>query len=281
MPKLLLWVSVTECLVDLIPLTLVTDQGSGVGFLLQDPADHGGIPEILFQNLLLIFWHPFPYQLQLHLRRGLMVLLVQHSGNGLESHAADIAGIDQVDCVCRLRDNDNLVCVLVFEISEWWCDDDTAFLLLPVTCADTAAAISGIEVVYRSFESNDQVIIFVEGVDTFRGGKYTHIIFPQVVDEQCSLGSVPSQPGQVFDHNGIDLPCIHHLINFGYAIPFKVHTTDIVIEGFPDDFVPIADRIAFNDTALIAERIEFVILVTGQAVVQLYERSINFAIQFS
>ena len=42
-----------------------------------------------------------------------------------------------------------------------------------------------------SSASNDQVIIFVEGVDTFRGGKYTHIIFPKVVDEQCSLGSVP------------------------------------------------------------------------------------------
>ena len=66
MVELLLRVGISESFVDLIPFTLVADQGSGVGFLLQNPADHGGIPEIFFENLFLILGHSFPNQLQLH-----------------------------------------------------------------------------------------------------------------------------------------------------------------------------------------------------------------------
>ena len=107
MPKLLLWVGISESLVDLISFALMADQGSGIGFLLQNPADHGCIPEVLFQDFLLIPRHLFPNQLQLHFCRGLMVLFVQHPGDCFEAHAADIAGIDQANRVCRLRDNNN------------------------------------------------------------------------------------------------------------------------------------------------------------------------------
>ena len=114
MTELLLRFGISESLVDLISFALVADQGSGIGFLLQNPADHCGIPEVLFQDLLLIFGHSFSDQFQLHLCRSFVILLVQHPGDSFESHTVDIAGIDQANRVCRVRNNDNLICIFVF-----------------------------------------------------------------------------------------------------------------------------------------------------------------------
>ena len=79
------------------------------------------------------------------------------------------------------------------------------------------------------------------------------MILPEVVNEQGCLGTMSSQSGQVFDHDGIDQSRIHYLVYSGNALPFKVHTADIVIEGFSHDFVAVADGITLDDTALITQ----------------------------
>ena len=204
------------------------------------------------------------------------MLFIQHFGNCLETHAAAIAGIDQANGFCRFGNNADPVRILVLEVAEGRCDDDAVFLLLAVAGADTAAAVTGIKVGHQPLEADDQIVVFVEGIDPLRGGKDPYLILPEVVNEQGCLGAMPSQPGQVFDHDGIDQSRIHYLIYFGNALPFEVHTADVVIEGFSHDFVAVADGITLDDTALITQRIEFIILVTGQAVVEPYSHFLWF-----
>jgi len=47
-----------------------------------------------------------------------------------------------------------------------------------------------------------------------------------------------------------------------------VHTAHVIIERFPDGFVPVIDRKVVDDLPLIVQRIEFFILVAGQPVVK-------------
>ena len=160
-----------------------------------------------------------------------------------------------MDGLCRFLYNDDLLRVLVLEVSEGRGDDNAVFLLLPITCADTPTAISGIEVIHQSLEANDEVIVLVEGVDIFCSREDAHVILPQVVDEQCGLGSVSPQSGQVFYHDGIDKALFHRVIDFIDALSVEVHAADIVVERFTHDVVALCHGVVIEDLSLIGQGI--------------------------
>ena len=268
---LLLGIGETEGLVDLVPLALVADQGAGVGFVLQDPADHGAVPKVFLLDLLLQpLRHPLAQQLPLHSGRRFSFLLVEHSGDSLQSHTAHIGCKNQVDRLGSFGNNFYTVGILILEVTEGRRDDDACFLLLSIASGHTAAAVSGIEVVHQSLEANDQIVCFVECIDVLRGGQHPDMILPQVIDEEGGLGTVTAQTGQVFDDDGIDAPGIHRFAQLGDALPFEVHAGDVVIEGLAHDGVAVTESIAFDDAALVHQGVQFFIFVTGQAVVKPY-----------
>ena len=173
----------------------------------------------------------------------------------------------------RLRSFGNnfyTVGILILEVTEGRRDDDACFLLLSVASGHTAAAVSGVEVVHQSFEADDQIVGLVEGVDILRGGQHPDMILPQVVDEQSGLGSMPAQPGQVFDDDCIDAFGVHCFAQLGDAFPVEVHAGDVVVEGLAHDIVSVTESIAFDDAALVHQGVQFFIFVTGQAVVKPY-----------
>ena len=58
-----------------------------------------------------------------------------------------------------------------------------------------AAAVAGIEVVDKTLEANDEIVVFIERIDIFRCREDADVVFPQVVDKQGSLRSVSTQAG--------------------------------------------------------------------------------------
>lgn len=109
----------------------------------------------------------------------------------------------------------------------------------------------------QSFESDDEIIVLIEGVDIFRCGQDPHIMFSEVVNKECCLRSVTAQAGQVFNDNRFDLARFDHLIDFVDALTVEVHTADIVIEGFANYFVTVADSKVVYDFSLVIQRVEF------------------------
>lgn len=183
-PELLSGFRETERLIDLVPLTFVTDQGSGIDLILQQTPYHGAIPQILFLDFVLQpFRHPFPQQHHLHLGRRFALFLIEHSCDGFQPHTAYIRCKNQVDRLRGFGNDFYLIRIFVLEVAERRGDDNARFLLLPVTRRHTAAAISGVEVVHEALKTDDQIIRFIEGIDIFCGRKYPDIVLAQVVNE--------------------------------------------------------------------------------------------------
>ena len=108
------------------------------------------------------------------------------------------------------------------------------------------------DVLDQTLESDDEIIVLIEGVDIFRCGQDPHIMFSQIVDEQCGLRAVTAKAGQVFDDNRFDLARFDHLIDFVDALTVEVHTADIVIEGFTNHLVAIADgKVVYNFSLVV------------------------------
>ena len=141
-------------------------------------------------------------------------------------------------------------------------------MLLTISCADSPAAVPGVEVIDQSFESNDEIVCLIEGVDIFRGGEHPDIVFPQIVDEQSGLGTVPPQTGEVFHHDGLDPSGFHRLADLIDSRPVEMHPADVVIEGFTHDFVSIGNGVVVDNIPLVAEGIEFLVLISGETIVE-------------
>ena len=176
--------------------------------------------------------------------------------------------MSQSNTASALRNNDNLLGVLILEVSKGRDHDNALFLLLTISCADSSAAVPSIEVIDQPLESNDKIIRLIKGVDIFRCGEHSNIVFPEIVDEQSGLGTVPSQPGEVFHHNGLDPSGFYYFIDFIDSGTIEVHPADIVIEGFAHDFVSIGNGVVVDDIPLIAERIKFLVLISGETIVE-------------
>ena len=123
-------------------------------------------------------------------------------------------------------------------------------------------------VIDQSLESNDEIIRLIEGVDIFRCGEHSNIVFPQIVDKQSGLCTMPPQTGEVFHHDGLDQSGFHYFIDFIDSGTIEVHPADIVIEGFAYHFVSIRNSVVVDDISLVAERIEFLVLISGETIVE-------------
>lgn len=158
--------------------------------------------------------------------------------------------------------------VPVFSIAEGRGNHQTCFLLLPIAGADPTAAVSGVEVIDQSLETHNEIVVFVKGVDIFRSVENTHVVLPQVVNEERSLGAVTAQPGQVLDDDGFDFPSFHHFIDAVDACSIEVHAADIIVKGFSYDLMTLADCKVVDDLALIFQGVQFLVFITGQAIVE-------------
>ena len=64
---------------------------------------------------------------------------------------------------------------------------------------------------------------------------------------------MPAQAGQVFDDDGFNFPCLDHFIDFVDALTVEVHTANIVIEGFTNHLVAVADGKVIYDFSLVIQ----------------------------
>ena len=54
------------------------------------------------------------------------------------------------------------------------------------------------DVLNQPLEADDEIIVLIKSVDIFCCGQDPHIMFSEVVDEECGLRPVTAQAGQVF-----------------------------------------------------------------------------------
>ena len=189
-------------------------------------------------------------------------MLIEDSSDSSETSAADVLCINQPNGFCGLLYNNNLLGVFILEVTEGRDGYQTFFLFLPIACAYTAATITGVEVIDQSLEADDKVIVLIEGVDAFGGGEHTHVVFPQVVNEQCRLRTMAPQTGQIFDDDGFDGTRLYRFIDFVDALTVEVHAADIVIERLTDYFVTVGQRIFIDDFSLVCQRVQFFIFIS-------------------
>lgn len=109
----------------------------------------------------------------------------------------------------------------------------------------------------------------VQEVKKYFGAKVYKTTIPRNVrlSEAPSYG-MPAKAGQIFDDDGFNFPCLDHFIDFVDALTVEVHTADIVIEGFTNHLVAIAGGKGVYDLSLVIQRVEFFILISGQAVIE-------------
>jgi hypothetical protein len=219
--ELLLRVCEAEGLIDLIALALVADQGPDVAFISQDSRHHRCVPQIFFEDAILGIGQSLVQKLHLHESGRFSSLLIQHTGDGFHAASADVSGEDESNRFGCFIDNDDFLCVLVLEVPEGRNRHKSFLLFLSVSGADSAATISGIEVVDQTFESDDEIVVLVEGVDIFRRRQDSHIVFTKVVNEECGLRPVTAKTGQVFDDNGFDFTCLDRFIDIVDTLALK------------------------------------------------------------
>ena len=213
-------------------------------------------------------WQSFAQQIPLDLGRRFSLVLIEGPGDGLHPLSVGVGGEDHAHGLRSFLHDHHLLGVFILEVAEGRDDHNPLFLLLPVAGAYPAAAVPGVEVVDQALESDDQVVILVEGVDVFRGGEHPDVVLPQVVDEQGRLGAVPAQAGQVLHHNGLYEAGLHRLVNPVDSGAVEVHPAHIVIKGFPHHFMAVTDGVVVDDVPLIAQGVEFLVLVPREAIVQ-------------
>ena len=194
-------------------------------------------------------------------------MLIQCAGDGLHAAAADIGRENQSDGFGCFLHNDNLLRVFILEIAERRDGHDSFLLLLTIACADTAAAVACVEIVDKTLEADDEIVVFIECIDVLRCGKHSDIMLPQIVDEQRCLRPMTTKARQILDNDRFNFPCFNRLVDFIDALAVEVHTADIVIEGLAHNLVTVCDGIFINDFSLICQGIQFIILVAAQAII--------------
>lgn len=158
--------------------------------------------------------------------------------------------------------------VLILEVSKGRDHHDPFFLLLPVACPYTAATIAGVKVIYQTLEANDEIIVLIECVDVFRCGQNPYVVFTEVVDKQRGLCPVAAKAGEVFDNDRFNLSRFHDLVDTLDALTVEVHTADIVIERLAYHLMAVADGKVIYNFSLVVQRVEFLVLVSGQSVIE-------------
>ena len=103
--------------------------------------------------------------------------------------------IDELHCDRRFCVSLDLPRVFVFPVAEGRRDHDAVFLFLSVSRPDLFANILRIIIIHQAADTDDQVIFVAECIDALRGRDHAHLVFPQVIDEQCGLGPMAAKPG--------------------------------------------------------------------------------------
>lgn len=133
----------------------------------------------------------------------------------------------------------NGVGVLVLPVAKGRCSDQSLFLLLTIACADFFADVLGVVVIHQAADTDDQIIFFAEGVHSLRGRDDAHIFLPEIVDEQCGLGSMAAEPRYVLDDDGVYFISVRSCRGLIQPSAVEFHAADIVIEGLSLDDIPI------------------------------------------
>ena len=87
MPELLVRAGCSIGFVNLVSFAFMADERPGIGFVLEDAADHGGVPQIFLDDQFLFLRQPLSDEMLLHQRRCFVAVLVQHGSNGFYSLA--------------------------------------------------------------------------------------------------------------------------------------------------------------------------------------------------
>ena len=195
-------------------------------------------------------------------------LRIQNFGNCFDSVAGEVQIKYPADDRGLFLNDDHLTGVLVFEIPHRRDQHDALFLLLLVSRTDFLGDVPAVHIVEDSLEADHQLIILVACVDIFRHRQHPHIVFPQVVNKECRLRFVSAEAGKIFDDDGINRLFLHLIIDFFNALTVEVHPADIVVKGFSDDGVTVVFCVFHQNIFLIGQRIQFLVLVAGQAVIK-------------
>ena len=256
-----------EGFIDFVPLALVANQRTGVALVFQNPRHHLAAPDVSNRDAVMGAGRTLMQQFKLHLPRCFAFSFVEHLGNHFSAHPAKIAVVDQTDSFRSLVDNHHLLRILVLEIPEGRNHNQAVFLLLPVAGTHTPAAVPGVEIVYQSLEADDEIVVLVEGINVLRRGQDADVMLPKVIDEQRGLRPVASQPGQVLDDDCFDLSFLYDLVDFIDPRPVEMHSADVIVEGFANYFMSIADCEVENNLPLVRQGIQFIVLIAGEPVV--------------
>ena len=129
------------------------------------------------------------------LRRCLSPRSIKPPGDLFLPAPLQVQRIDELHRDCRLCVYPDLPRIFVFPVAEGRRDHDAVFLLLTVSRPDLFANILRIIIVHQAADTDDQVIFVAECINALRGRDHTHLVFPQIIDEQCCLGPMAAKPG--------------------------------------------------------------------------------------
>ena len=255
-------------MIDLAGVGSVADESSAVKFILQNTLNSRVLPQEAVCDFRLVISELLSEELLLVIALRLDALGVEYFGDCLDTVTGEVQIKYPADDRGLFLDDDHLTGVLVFEIPHRRDQHDALFLLLLVSRTDFLGDVPAVHIVEDSLEADHQLVILVACVDVFRHRQHPHIVFPQVVNEECRLRFVSAEAGKVFDDDGINRLFLHLIIDFFNALTVEVHAADIVVKGFSDDGVTVVLRVFHQNIFLIGQRIQFLVLVTGQAVIE-------------
>ena len=77
--------------------------------------------------------------------------------------------------------------------------------------------------------SDDQVIFVAECINALRGRDHSHLVFPQIIDEQCGLGPMAAKPGQVFYDDSVDHISVYSRRELVQPTAVKTHAAYVAV----------------------------------------------------
>ncbi len=253
-------------MVDLTGVGSVANHHPRIEFVFQHAADALVLPQESVGDLGLVA-DAFAEGLELVVALGLDALLVENGGDGLEAVALQVEGVDAAHDGGLFLNDDYLARVLVLEVAHRRDDDEAFSLLLTIPGADLFGDVAAVHVIEDALETDHELVILVARVDVFGDRQDADTVLAEKVDEDRRLCLVSAQTGEVFDDDGIDGFLLDFLIDLFDAVSVEVHAADIVIEGFTDDGIAVGFGVLDQDVSLIGQRVEFLVLIAGQAVV--------------
>ncbi len=125
------------------------------------------------------------------------------------------------------------------------------------------AYVLGIEIVEYLLETDEQVVIFVSGINAFGHGNHLNFVLAQVVNEECCLCSVMSKSAQILDKDNIDLAIINRIFEFAQAFSVEAHSRNVVVKALSNNLITILFGVVQQDLPLIMKTVRFLVLIAG------------------